>query len=76
LAGYKAKTLDEIAAVCSSFVTSSLIVMLIILQSARVVAHITHEVALHIEYCRGFGISKEDMLNTEENEGMWIEKIL
>lgn len=75
MAGYKAKTLDEIAAVCSSFV-SSLIIMLIILQSARIVAHITHEVALHIEYCRGFGISKEDMLSSEENEGMWIGKIL
>jgi len=50
--------------------------MLIILQSARIVAHITHEVALHIEYCRGFGISKEDMLSSEENEGMWIGKIL
>lgn len=40
-------------------------------QSARVVAHITHEVNLHIEYCRGFGISQEEMMNSEENEGMW-----
>ncbi|OBT87822.1 hypothetical protein VE02_02131 [Pseudogymnoascus sp. 03VT05] len=50
LAGYKSKTLDEIAA------------------SAKVVTHIIHEMQLHVEYCEAFGVSKEQMLATEEDE--------
>ncbi|KFY72822.1 hypothetical protein V501_07181 [Pseudogymnoascus sp. VKM F-4519 (FW-2642)] len=50
LAGYKAKTLDEIAA------------------SATVVTHIIHEMNLHVEYCEAFGVSKEQILATEEDE--------
>lgn len=39
-------------------------------KSAKIITHINHEVSLHLEYCRGFGISKEEMFNTEEHEGM------
>ena len=28
---------------------------------------------LHIGYCEGFGISKTEMENTEENEGMLFQ---
>jgi hypothetical protein len=34
------------------------------------VAHIEHEMALHIDYCRGFGVSKEEMETAEESEGV------
>ncbi len=38
-------------------------------QSATVVTHIFREMELHIGYCEGFGISREEMENTEELEG-------
>ena len=38
-------------------------------QSATIVTHIFKEMELHIGYCEGFGISKEEMENTEENTG-------
>lgn len=38
-------------------------------QSAEIVAHVFHEMELHIGYCEGFGISREEMENTEEKEG-------
>jgi thiaminase len=33
------------------------------------VTHIQNEMALHIEYCKGFGISKEEMEAADESEG-------
>ncbi|KAI9740716.1 MAG: hypothetical protein M1818_004681 [Claussenomyces sp. TS43310] len=39
-----------------------------IVASSKVVAHIYHEMALHIEYCKGFGVSQEEMELTEESE--------
>ena len=33
------------------------------------VSHVTHEMNMHIQYCEGFGISKQEILATEENEG-------
>lgn len=38
-------------------------------QSAAIVTHIFKEMELHINYCRGFGISREEMEQTEEKEG-------
>ena len=38
-------------------------------QSAGIVTHIFREMKLHIGYCEGFGITKEEMESTEENEG-------
>lgn len=35
--------------------------------SAQIVAHIHTEVALHIDYCKGFGVTKEQMENSEES---------
>lgn len=34
------------------------------------VTHIQHEMALHIAYCEGFGVSKEAIESSEESEGM------
>ncbi|CAG8955247.1 hypothetical protein HYFRA_00011229 [Hymenoscyphus fraxineus] len=50
LAGYKAKTMEDIGA------------------AAKIVTHIHHEMALHVGYCEGFGISKEEMEATEESQ--------
>ncbi|KAK4167684.1 putative hydroxymethylpyrimidine/phosphomethylpyrimidine kinase 2 [Cladorrhinum sp. PSN259] len=36
--------------------------------SAAIVTHIFKEMQLHINYCEGFGITKNDMENTEEKE--------
>ncbi|KAK5653151.1 hypothetical protein OQA88_9250 [Cercophora sp. LCS_1] len=36
--------------------------------SATIVGHIFKEMQLHIEYCKGWGISQEEMENTEEKE--------
>ncbi|KAK1835127.1 thiamine biosynthesis protein [Podospora conica] len=35
--------------------------------SATIVAHIAREMKLHIDYCKGFGISVEEIESTEEN---------
>ncbi|KAK3334031.1 Phosphomethylpyrimidine kinase-domain-containing protein [Cercophora scortea] len=36
--------------------------------SAEIVTHIFKEMSLHVEYCRGFGISREQMEAAEEKE--------
>jgi hypothetical protein len=33
------------------------------------VEHIHHETALHIDYCKGFGITKAEMEASEESQG-------
>ena len=38
-------------------------------KSAKIVSHIHHEMALHVEYCKGFGVSQEDMEACEESQG-------
>jgi hydroxymethylpyrimidine/phosphomethylpyrimidine kinase len=38
-------------------------------QSAAIVTHIFKEMELHVGYCQGFGISKEEMEKTEEKAG-------
>ena len=35
-------------------------------RSAAIVRHIFQEMNLHIEYCKGFGLSKDDIVNQEE----------
>lgn len=35
-------------------------------RSAAIVRHIFQEMNLHIEYCKGFGLSREDIVNHEE----------
>jgi thiaminase II len=35
-------------------------------RSAAIVRHIFQEMNLHIDYCKGFGLSKEDIINHEE----------
>ncbi|KAE8447396.1 hypothetical protein EG329_010810 [Mollisiaceae sp. DMI_Dod_QoI] len=39
--------------------------------SAKIVAHIHQEMALHIDYCKGFGITKEEIVSTEESQDMY-----
>ncbi|KAL1839682.1 hypothetical protein VTJ49DRAFT_1247 [Mycothermus thermophilus] len=39
--------------------------------SATIVTHIFREMELHISYCNGFGISREEMETTEENKGKY-----
>ena len=36
------------------------------------VTHIIHEMNLHIEYCEAFGVSKEQIVATEEDEGEYL----
>lgn len=38
-------------------------------QSAEIIKHIFHEIKLHIEYCKTFGISIEEMESTPEMQG-------
>lgn len=39
-------------------------------KAAKIVAHIHHEMGLHIEYCAGFGVTKEEMEASEESQGL------
>jgi hypothetical protein len=39
-------------------------------QSAEIVRHIYEEMKLHIDYCAEYGLSKEDIMNHEEKQGM------
>jgi hydroxymethylpyrimidine/phosphomethylpyrimidine kinase / thiaminase len=39
------------------------------IQSAKIVMHLHHEMALHISYCQELGITKEEMESAEEDEG-------
>ena len=41
-----------------------------LLQGAKIISHIYHEMALHIDYCKGFGASKEEIETSEESQGM------
>ncbi|KAK3074358.1 trifunctional hydroxymethylpyrimidine kinase/phosphomethylpyrimidine kinase/thiaminase [Teratosphaeriaceae sp. CCFEE 6253] len=50
LAGYKAKTLDDIAG------------------AAAIVTHIRHEINLHINECKEFGLTQDDMARSEESQ--------
>ncbi|TVY93762.1 putative hydroxymethylpyrimidine/phosphomethylpyrimidine kinase [Lachnellula willkommii] len=59
LAGYKAKTMEDIAAISAERI-----------QAAKIVTHIHHEMSLHIGYCESFGMTKEDIEATEESQGM------
>jgi hydroxymethylpyrimidine/phosphomethylpyrimidine kinase / thiaminase len=36
------------------------------------VEHIHHEMALHVDYCKGFGITKAEMEASEESQGMFV----
>lgn len=37
-------------------------------QAAAIVGHIDRETALHLTYCEGFGVSREEMEATEEKQ--------
>lgn len=42
------------------------------MQSAKIVLHIEREMALHLDYCRGFGLSRSDIERQEENQGVTL----
>ena len=39
------------------------------LQASDIVTHVKHEMSLHVNYCKRFGISREELETSEENEG-------
>jgi thiaminase len=39
------------------------------------VKHIHHEMALHVDYCKGFGITKAEMEASEESQGVYSCRI-
>jgi hydroxymethylpyrimidine/phosphomethylpyrimidine kinase / thiaminase len=41
-------------------------------RSAEIFLHINREMSLHLGYCAEFGLSKEDMLNTEESQACTV----
>ncbi len=43
------------------------------MQSAKIVLHIEREMALHLGYCKEFGLSKEEVECQEESQG-WPRK--
>jgi hypothetical protein len=44
-------------------------------QSARIAMQIHNEMALHIGYCQGLGITKEEMENSEADEGTTFNRL-
>jgi hypothetical protein len=38
-------------------------------QGAKIVSHIYHEMSLHVDFCKGFGVSREEMEACEESQG-------
>ncbi|EEH20643.2 phosphomethylpyrimidine kinase [Paracoccidioides brasiliensis Pb03] len=42
--------------------------VMIMNQSAQIVLHIQHEMNLHLDYCKSFGLSKEDIENCKESQ--------
>lgn len=44
--------------------------LLTCIQSAEIVLHIQEEINLHIDFCKGYGLSIEDIEGQEEDQGM------
>ena len=40
------------------------------IKSAKIVTHIHREMALHIEYCKDFGVTEEEIESSEESQGI------
>jgi hydroxymethylpyrimidine/phosphomethylpyrimidine kinase len=60
--------------ICSKFPWILLFMAYLIqpIQSARIVLHIEREMALHLEYCASFGLTKQEMENHPETIGMFL----
>jgi len=70
LASYKAKSMADIAAVSPGYLhVTGNPTNRDTCQSAEIVSHIFREMQLHITYCEGFGISREEIEKTEEKMG-------
>lgn len=67
MGAYKAKTIEDIAAVRRLSIFS--LIRANTLKGAKIVTHIQHEMKLHIEYCKGFGLTKEEIEASEESQG-------
>lgn len=62
--------MDSIAAVSARFHFPTTCAKLTwIFQSARIVLHIQREMALHLDYCASFGLSKQEMEAHPETVG-------
>lgn len=48
---------------------------MLMIQSTEIVGHIIREMQLHINYCKTFGISEEEIQNTPEHQGMLPNRI-
>lgn len=70
MAAYKAKSMESISAVSSPWVLVPMAYLIQPIQSAQIVLHIEREMALHLEYCASFGLSKQEMENQPETIGM------
>lgn len=70
LASYKAKSMTDITTVskCEYYSKHHPDKA----KTARIVLHIHHEMGLHIEYCKGFGMAKEEIEASEESQGKRI----
>jgi hypothetical protein len=73
LASYKANTMEDIVAVkISPKPFQQRKKKLIDGKSAKIVAHIHHEMSLHINYCKDFGVTKDEIEASEESQGMFL----
>ena len=61
--------MENIAAVSIRYTNPSNEELLTASEAAKLVTHIQNEMALHIDYCKDFGVSKEEMEAAEESEG-------
>jgi thiaminase len=67
LASYKAKNMEDVAAVCYQFPCCFRSSFSPPFQGAKIVSHIHTEMSLHLDYCATFGMSEADIKNTEEH---------
>ena len=54
----------------SKWINARLMPKLMNWKAAKIVGHIHHEMGLHIDYCKDFGVTKEEIEMTEESQGM------
>jgi len=67
LAAYKATSIADIAAVSDISLACNYADHP---KAAKIVLHIYKEMGLHIDYCKDFGITKEEIEATTESQGM------
>lgn len=66
LASYKSKSMADIGRVSISILFQK---QSNVCQSARQVLHLQEEIKLHIEFCKDYGLTQEDLEKEEEDQG-------